>query len=105
MYLSIYGEYGKCRVVCGIDIIVSEYAERIYATSRRRKETLGVLGEYAKRHKSVYISVSNNTNFNFEKIFFIYIIWNGISQKTISRYCPFKRKKDYSGRHRRQNLL
>jgi hypothetical protein len=31
-------------------------------TWRRRQETLGVLEEYAKRHKSVYISV-NNMNF------------------------------------------
>jgi hypothetical protein len=33
-------------------------------TWKRRKETLGVLGENVKRHKNVYISVNNNTNFN-----------------------------------------
>jgi hypothetical protein len=27
---------------------------------------------------------------NFLKILSIYIIWDGLSQKTISRYCPFK---------------
>ncbi len=59
-------------------------------TWRRRKETLGGLGEYAKRHKSVYISVNNNTKFNFLKILFIFTICNGLSQKTISRYCPFE---------------
>jgi hypothetical protein len=37
-------------------------------TWRRRKETLGVLGDYAKRHKNVYTSVNNNTN--FKKIVF-----------------------------------
>ncbi len=40
--------------------------------------------------ESVYISVNNNTN--FKKILFlsIYTIWDRLSLKTISRYCPFK---------------
>jgi hypothetical protein len=59
-------------------------------TWRRRKETLGLLGEYAKRHKSVYISVNNITNFILLKILFTYTIWNGLSQKTISPYGPLK---------------
>jgi|LakMenEpi03Aug12_release.lakeMendotaPanAssembly.Ray.scaffolds.fasta_scaffold462044_1 hypothetical protein len=59
-------------------------------TWRRRKETLGVLGKYAKRHKSVYISVNNNANLNILEILLIYTVWNGLSQTTISRYCPFK---------------
>ncbi len=42
-------------------------------------------------NKSVYISVNNNTNWKFLKILSIYTIWVGLSQKTISRYCPFKR--------------
>jgi hypothetical protein len=57
---------------------------------RRRKETLGIFSLYAKRYKSVYISVNNNTNLNLFKILSNYIIWNRLSQKTISRYCPFK---------------
>ncbi len=57
---------------------------------RRRKETLGVFSLYAKRYKSVYFSVNNNTNLNLFKILSNYIIWNRLSQKTISRYCPFK---------------
>ena len=57
---------------------------------RRRKETLGVFSLYAKRYKSEYISVNNNTNLNLFKILSNYIIWNRLSQKTISRYCPFK---------------
>jgi hypothetical protein len=32
-------------------------------TWRRLKETLGVFPQYAKRHKSVYISVNNNMNY------------------------------------------
>jgi hypothetical protein len=41
--------------------------------------------------KSMNISVNNNTN----NIFFLsfqttYTIWDGFSQKTISRYCPLK---------------
>jgi hypothetical protein len=58
-------------------------------TWRRRKENLGVFSLYAKRHKSVYISVNNNTNFKIFWILSIYTIWDGLSQKTISRYCPF----------------
>jgi hypothetical protein len=38
----------------------------------------------------VYISVNNNTNLNFLKILSNYTIWDRLSQKTISRYCPFK---------------
>ena len=59
-------------------------------TWRRLKETLGVFYLYAKRYKSVYISVNNNTNLNLFKILSNYIIWDRLSQKTISRYCPFK---------------
>ena len=63
-------------------------------TWRRLKETLGVFYLYAKRYKSVYISVNNNTNLNLFKILSNYIIWNRLSQKTISRYCPFKGTKE-----------
>ena len=53
--------------------------------------TLGVFSQYAMRHKSVYIFVNNNnTNFNFLKILSNYTLWDRLSQKTISRYCPFK---------------
>ncbi len=41
-------------------------------TWRRRKETLGVLGEYANRYKSVYISDNTNTNLNFLKVLYFY---------------------------------
>jgi hypothetical protein len=58
---------------------------------RIRKETLGVFSLYAKRYKSVYISINNNTNLNLFNILSNYIIWDRLSQKTISRYCPFKR--------------
>ncbi len=56
---------------------------------KARKKTLGVFPLYAKRYKSVYISVNNNTNLNFLKILSNYIIWDRVSQKIISRYCPF----------------
>ncbi len=65
-------------------------------TWRRRKETLGALSLYAKRYKSVYIFVNNNnTNSNLFKILANYIKRDRFSQKTISRYCPFK--KLYTG--------
>jgi hypothetical protein len=62
-------------------------------TWKGRKENLGVFSLYAKRYKSVYISVNNNTNLNLFKILSNYIIWDRLSQKTISRYCPFKKYK------------
>ncbi len=59
-------------------------------TWRWRKDALGVFSQYVKRHKSVYIFVNNNTNVNFLKILSNYTIWDRLSQKSISRYCPFK---------------
>jgi hypothetical protein len=56
--------------------------EEFMRTWRRRKETLGVFSLYAKRYKSVYISVNNNTNLNLFKILSNYIIWDRLSQKT-----------------------
>jgi hypothetical protein len=42
-------------------------------------------------YKCVYcISDNNNTNFKISQILSIYTIWDVLSQKTISRYCPFK---------------
>jgi len=43
------------------------------------------------------IFVNNNTNFKFFLILSIYTIWDGLSQKTISRYCPFKSGFLYKG--------
>jgi hypothetical protein len=40
--------------------------------------------------ESVYISVYNNTNLKKIYILSIYTIWDRVSLKTISRYCPFK---------------
>ncbi len=40
--------------------------------------------------ESMYFSVNNNTNLKKFQILSIYTIWDGLSQKTISRYCPFK---------------
>jgi hypothetical protein len=87
MYLSVYWVYGECRVVCSSQNPPNTRKESM-RTWRRRKETFGVFWEYAKIHKRVYIIVNNNTNFDLLKILFVYIIWNGLSQKTISRYCP-----------------
>ncbi len=41
----------------------------------------------------MYIFVNNNTNLNFVKILSNYTIWDRLSQKTVSRYCPFKETK------------
>jgi hypothetical protein len=38
--------------------------------------------------ESVYISVNNNTNLKKNLILSIYTIWDRLSLKTISRYCP-----------------
>jgi hypothetical protein len=53
-------------------------------------KNLCVHGEDAKRHKSANISVNNNTNLKKIYVLSIYTRWDGLSQKTISRYCPFK---------------
>ncbi len=37
----------------------------------------------------MYIFVNNNTSFNFFKILSNFTIWDRLSKKTISRYCPF----------------
>ncbi len=43
---------------------------------------------------SVNISVKNNTNLKFFLIISIQTIWDGLRQKTISRYCPFNAYKE-----------
>ncbi len=70
--------------------IFGEYTERIYAYLEMRQRGSGVFSYYAKRHKSVYTFVNKNTNLNCLKILSNYTIWDRLSQKTISRYCPFK---------------
>jgi hypothetical protein len=45
-----------------------------------RGKYLNAFGEYAKRYKSVYISVNKYTNLNLFKILYNYIIWNRLSQ-------------------------
>jgi hypothetical protein len=91
-YLGVYGEYDKCRVICGTQNFLQIRRKNlcVLRTWRRRKETLGIFSYYAKRHKSAYISVNNNTNLKKIYILSIYTIWERLSQKTISRYCPFK---------------
>jgi hypothetical protein len=71
--------------------VFGEYAERIYAYVEKTQRACPRVLFYAKRHKSVYISV--NKNMNLKKfILSIYTVWDGLSLKTISRYCPFKQK-------------
>ncbi len=74
----------------------SPNAQKVFKRIRRiRGKNLCVHGEDAKRllayspYTPVYISVNNNTNLNLFKILSNYIIWDRLSQKTISRYCPF----------------
>jgi hypothetical protein len=72
-YLSVYGEYGECRGCLRYSksspntrkvlTVFGEFAERIYAYMENMQRALCVFSYYAKRHKSVYISVNNNTNF------------------------------------------
>jgi hypothetical protein len=77
-----------------VSLIFSVYLENTRNVSKRlriRKETLGVLREYAKRHKSVYVSVNNNTNLDFLNILFIFTIWNGLGQKQTHAAVTLKR--------------
>ncbi len=70
-YLSVYGEYGKLGLFWYTKLSPkmrkvfehkNMWKESVH-TWRRCKKRLGALGEYAKRHKSVYISINNNMNF------------------------------------------
>ncbi len=83
--------------VCAESILTySENARKVFMGQwRRRKKALGIFSKYAKKCKSVNISENNNTNKNFFKILANYTIWDGLRQKTISRYCPFNN----DGRH------
>ncbi len=56
---------------------------------RMRLDTLGAFSYGALWVKTSNISVNNNTNFKIFWILSIYTIWDGLSLKTISRYCPF----------------
>ncbi len=79
----------------------SPNTQKVFKCSWRiRGKNLCVHGEDAKRllayshntkrHKSMYISVNNNTNKKFFLVLSIYTRWDGLSQNTIPRYCPFK---------------
>jgi hypothetical protein len=70
--------------------IVSEYAERIYVYMEKTQRDSWRIRRIRQENKIVYISVNIPDEFLFVKDFFIHTIWNGLSQKTISRYCPFK---------------
>jgi hypothetical protein len=47
--------------------------------------------------ESVHISVNNTTNLKKILILTIYTIWDRVSLKTISRYCPFNALKFCNG--------
>ncbi len=77
--LSVYGEYGVFRVLCGTQNRL-RYVTRSYTYMEKTP----------KDTKLCFISAYNPTNFKCFKIISIYTIWDGLSLKTISRYCPFK---------------
>jgi hypothetical protein len=54
------------------------------------QRTSRVFSNYAKKHKSVHISVNKNKNFKILLILSIYTLWDGLSLKTIALYCSFK---------------
>jgi hypothetical protein len=71
---------------------LGEYTERIYAyMEKTQRDSWRILLIRQEIYcKSVYISVNNSTNLNLVKILSNYIIWDRLSQKTISSYCPLK---------------
>ena len=80
-FLSVYGEYGEFRVVCGTQNLL-----------RIRGKNLCVHREDVKRYKTVYwyFSVNNNTNFKFFWFLSFFIIWDGLSLKPSHATVPLK---------------
>ncbi len=70
--------------------VFGECAESIYASMEKTQKDSWRILQITKRCKSVNISKNNNTNLKKIQILANYTIWDGLSQKTISRYCPFK---------------
>jgi hypothetical protein len=67
--------------------------KNIKLSQNRQKGSMRTWRRHQKTQNCVqYISVNNNTNFNFFSGFFLSTlhIWDGLILKTISRYCPFK---------------
>ncbi len=77
--LSVYIENGEFRVVCGTQ-----------SRLRIRGKNLCAHGDNAKRYKTGDILVVNGPTWKIFQILTFYTKWVGLSQKTISRYCPFK---------------
>ncbi len=69
-------------------------AERIYAYMENM--LICIFSYYAKRHKSVYISVNNNTNLNFFQILSIYTLLDGLSQNPSHATVPLKRPSSWT---------
>ncbi len=66
----------------------SPNTRKVFKRIRRiRGKNLCIHGEDAKR---LLVCSPKNTNLKFFWILSIYTVWDGLSQKTISRYCPFK---------------
>ncbi len=85
--LSVYGEYGEW-VVCG-----TQSRLRIHG------KNLCVHGENANRYKTGDILVINGPTWKIFYIITFYTKWVRLSQKTISRYCPFKAISQLSHSH------
>ncbi len=83
------------------------------SSQNTRKESMHTKRRRQEIKKTVHISVNNNTNFKFFQILSFFTIWDGLSLKTISRYCPFKyiylqadsTVHGKAGQHRLQPLL
>jgi hypothetical protein len=71
--------------------VFGECAERIYVYMEKTQKGSWHILQYAKRYRSVNISVNNNTNLKKKFICTYYTIWDGLSKKT--SHCPFNREK------------
>ncbi len=75
--LSVYGEYGNL----GLFVV--------HNCLRMHGKYLNAFGEYAER---IYVYMEKTQRYSWRILCILsnYIIWDRLSQKTISRYCPFK---------------
>jgi hypothetical protein len=94
----------KVKISFCVSFILSVYSENTRKVFKRlwRKWQIGVIcgTQNHLRIRGKYLNVFGEYAeiifaYMEKMILSIYIIWDGLSQQTISRYCPFKQVRDF----------